>query len=73
MQRNTQPTQWRYVPTKANPADMLSRGMHATDLALCNSWWSRPLFLRESEDAWPQNKDFDTPVGDAEIKHSAAQ
>ena len=52
---------------------MLSRGMHATDLALCNSWWSGTLFLRESEDAWPQNKDFDTPVGDAEIKHSAAQ
>ena len=47
--------------------------MHSTDLALCYSRWSGPLFLRESEDAWPKNKDFETPVGDAEIKHSAAQ
>ena len=67
IQTNTQSTQWRYVPTKVNPADMLSRGMHATDLVECNSWWRGPLFLRESEDAWPKNKAFDTPVGDAEI------
>ena len=38
-QTNTEPNQWRYLPTGVNPADMLSRGMHATDLANCNSWW----------------------------------
>ena len=39
IQTQTDPNQWRYVPTKVNPADMLSRGMPANDLAKCNSWW----------------------------------
>lgn len=52
---------------------MLSRGMHAIGLAECNSWLRGPLFLRESEDAWPKNKVFKTPVGDAELKYSASQ
>ena len=70
-QTNTEPNQWRYVPTGVNPADMLSRGMHALDLAKCDSWWRGPLFLQESEDTWPKNKVFDTPLGDHEVKHSA--
>ncbi|MCF1458716.1 MAG: hypothetical protein LPH21_14545, partial [Shewanella sp.] len=68
IQTNTEPNQWRYVPSGVNPADKLSRGMHATDLAHCDSWWRGPLFLQESEDAWQV---FDTPFGDPEIKHSA--
>ena len=71
IQTFTQPTQWRYVPTKVNPADILSRGMHAGELAECDSWWRGPLFLRESEDVWPKNKVFEVPTGDVEIKHSA--
>ena len=45
--------------------------MHATALANCDSWWRGPLFLQDSEDAWPNNKVFDTPLGDPEVKHSA--
>ena len=45
IQTFTQPTQWRYVPTKVNPADILSRGMHAGELAECDSWWRGPVFL----------------------------
>ena len=59
------------VPTGVNPADMLSRGMHATALANCDSWWRGPLFLQDSEDAWPNSKVFDTPLGDPEVKHYA--
>ena len=37
IQTSTDPTQWRYVPTSINPADMLSRGMHAVELAKCDT------------------------------------
>ena len=56
IQTFTQPTQWRFVPTKVNPADILSRRMNEGELAECDSWWRGPVFLRESEDVWPQNK-----------------
>ena len=73
IQTNTQPTQWRYVPTGINPADMLSRGMHASDLAKCNSWWRGPEFLLQPEATWPLNKTFDKPIGDNEMKRSSKQ
>ena len=50
IQTQTDPNQWRYVPTKVNPADMLSRGMPANDLAKCNSWWRGPAFFSQTED-----------------------
>ena len=68
IQTQTDPNQWRYVPTKVNPADMLSRGMPANDLAKCNSWWRGPAFLSQTEDMWPRNKIFEQPVGNNEIR-----
>ena len=50
IQTQTDPNQWRYVPTKVNPADMLSRGMLANDLAKCNSWWRGPAFLSHTKE-----------------------
>ena len=71
IQTHTDPNQWRYVPTKVNPADMLSRGMPANDLAKCNSWWRGPAFLSQTEDMWPRNKIFEQPVGNNEIRRSS--
>ena len=71
IQTQTDPNQWRYVPTKVNPADMLSRGMPANDLAKCNSWWRGPAFLSQTEDMWPRNKIFEQPVGNNEIRRSS--
>ena len=71
IQTQTDPNQWRYVPTKVNPADMLSRGMPANDLAKCNSWWRGPAFLSQTEDMWPRNKLFEQPVGNNEIRRSS--
>ena len=48
----TEPSQWQHVATKNNPADLLTRGLTATQLAKCGLWWNGPPFLIEPEDAW---------------------
>ena len=73
IQTSTDPKQRRSVPTSVNSADMLSRGMHANELAKCDSWWRRPAFLQQPEDKWPLNKTFDKPIGDDEMKRSVSQ
>ena len=70
MQSSTNPEQWRYVPTRINPADLLSRGMRAGKLRDCGSWWRGPDFLMTSEELWPTNKVIDKPTEDDELKRS---
>ena len=36
IQSSTDPEQWMYVPISMNPADILSRGMKAEELKVCN-------------------------------------
>ena len=36
IQSNTDPEQWRYVPTSMNPADILSRGIKIKELNVCS-------------------------------------
>lgn len=56
IQHQTEPTQWRYVPTKENPADLPSRGEMAADLVANSLWWNGPAFLLEDSSEWPENK-----------------
>ena len=37
--------QWRYIPTKSNPADFASRGLDAQRLLDKREWWFGPDFL----------------------------
>ena len=53
IQEATKPSQWRYVPTKANPADIVSRGIHGEQLNKCELWWQGPEFLMGQEEFWP--------------------
>lgn len=54
-------SQWYYVPTKANPADVVSRGLSVRELIDCEVWWNGPSFLLEHSSSWPRQKII-TPV-----------
>ncbi|XP_035231420.1 uncharacterized protein LOC118203259 [Stegodyphus dumicola] len=41
----TEVRQWHHVPSKQNPADLISRGADPVTLQLCELWWSGPPFL----------------------------
>jgi len=59
--------QWRYVPTKENPADDASRGLYASDISESCRWFKGPSFLSQSEEFWPNNIVSEEPsVGDPE-------
>ncbi|XP_047984412.1 uncharacterized protein LOC125224935 [Leguminivora glycinivorella] len=50
---NSNPTDWHYVPTNMNPADIGSRGQSASSLKDSSLWWEGPTFLHETEIQWP--------------------
>ncbi|XP_018398110.1 PREDICTED: uncharacterized protein LOC108776097 [Cyphomyrmex costatus] len=49
----TQRSNWRHVPSSANPADLLSRGVQPRDLLNSSLWWRGPEFLMLDSDSWP--------------------
>ena len=53
IQEFTQAQQWHYVPTKMNPADLVSRGVRGCELPECAMWWKGPEFLQKDEADWP--------------------
>ena len=62
--------QWRYLPTKLNPFDLLTRGLSVSTLAEEGKWWSGPAFLKQDPSEWPENKIKTKRVLDAEIQKS---
>ena len=52
----SEPNQWRYVPTKQNPADFGTRGLTVSELADSEMWWKGPTFLAFPESDWPKTK-----------------
>jgi len=59
----TDTNQWRYIPSKLNPADCCSRGVKAAVLCRDAQWSEGPTFLQLEEDRWPQLK---TPSAEVE-------
>ncbi|XP_030843562.1 uncharacterized protein LOC115924830 [Strongylocentrotus purpuratus] len=70
--------QWKYIPTKLNPADHASRGLDASELTKKKEWFEGPEFLKRSEEIWPSEgvkaparmeKADDTMSGDLDETH----
>ena len=53
---NSNPDQWRYYPTKLNPADKATRGLTVHELVTDDCLWKGPEFLNKPEDDWPKKK-----------------
>ena len=56
IQSNSNPIQWRYVPTKMNPSDLTTRGSKLQRLIEDTFWLEGPEFLTKDEDQWPMRK-----------------
>ena len=54
IQNFSDPSQWKYVDTKDNPADIASRGLGGKQLAENRFWYNGPLFLQQDESEWPK-------------------
>ena len=52
IQSATKTTSWRYCPTAENPADLLTRGMQASDLSVSTLWRRGPPWLNTPAN-WP--------------------
>ncbi|XP_055385902.1 uncharacterized protein LOC129614944 [Condylostylus longicornis] len=64
---------WRHVPSKENPADCASRGMHPPDLINFKMWWNGPKWLQKSESHWPIKillQDTDSEVRKSTLCHN---
>ncbi|XP_070571206.1 uncharacterized protein [Ptychodera flava] len=49
----------KYCPSKDNPADLLTRGISATELKNSRLWWNGPTWLGQGD--WPICELFDSP------------
>ncbi|CAB3242550.1 unnamed protein product [Arctia plantaginis] len=54
IQESTAGYTWNYVPSRDNPADLVSRGLQADLISECSLWWSGPHFLSKDEKYWPK-------------------
>ncbi len=58
-------SQWHWVPTKLNPADIPSRGLLADKLKDSGLWWNGPDFLKLGETSWPKQPTAWVPTEEA--------
>ncbi|GBN79522.1 hypothetical protein AVEN_199605-1 [Araneus ventricosus] len=47
IQNLTEISAWKHVPSKENPADIISRGIDPEKIQDCNLWWFGPSFLQD--------------------------
>uniref|UniRef100_A0A7E4UVZ8 DUF1758 domain-containing protein n=1 Tax=Panagrellus redivivus TaxID=6233 RepID=A0A7E4UVZ8_PANRE len=64
--------EFRYVPTKLNPADIASRGCSPEELAISDLWWKGPKFIELTEENWPVNPTETQPPAEVSLTVAAA-
>ena len=66
------PSSWNHCPGTENPADIASRGTHASKLSESPVWFRGPEWLQTREDMWPSHKNETEPPAEClqEIKSS---
>ncbi|XP_051170292.1 uncharacterized protein LOC127287411 [Leptopilina boulardi] len=55
IQNSTNPSDWRHVSTKENPADFISRGQLPKDFLVNELWKHGPTWLKLNESDWPDH------------------
>ncbi|UYV80781.1 hypothetical protein LAZ67_19001721, partial [Cordylochernes scorpioides] len=53
IQEVTKGTDWRWVPTSDNPADITTRFETEISFEPTGNWYTRPEFLKRPEEEWP--------------------
>ena len=54
IEQSSDSSEWHFLPSKLNAADLPSRGLMDKPIDCLNSWLKGPQFLRESKALWPQ-------------------
>ncbi|XP_058449025.1 uncharacterized protein LOC131428985 [Malaya genurostris] len=54
IQELTSHVEWNHVPSKDNPADLISRGMDLQELLTNDLWWTGPQWLNSTLAPWPE-------------------
>lgn len=52
----TKVNQWRWVPTRQNPADDATKYGNGPSFEPCSRWFCGPTFLSQHEDEWPRKQ-----------------
>ncbi|XP_036327151.1 uncharacterized protein LOC118739748 [Rhagoletis pomonella] len=66
IQTNTDVKRWRYINTRDNPADMLSRGMKPSEIIHSKLWIQGPPWLKYNSERWPDCVFVPNTVAEAE-------
>ncbi|XP_017468972.1 PREDICTED: uncharacterized protein LOC108360974 [Rhagoletis zephyria] len=66
IQTNTDVKRWRYINTRDNPADMLSRGMKPSEIIHSKLWIHGPPWLKYNSERWPDCVFVPNTVAEAE-------
>ena len=58
IQALTDKTNWYWIESSLNVADIISRGAHPEDLDVASWWQTGPKFLKDDEENWPVKQSY---------------
>ncbi|KAJ8968842.1 hypothetical protein NQ317_017895 [Molorchus minor] len=69
IQSLTNTSNWHYINTLENPADVISRGLNPQDLINNTLWWCGPNWLREHHNSWHTS----SSISDINLSHNECE